>query len=33
MSELTNFLKQADIFYQLTPKQLEMVANVCQERT
>ncbi|MGB8214663.1 MAG: cyclic nucleotide-binding domain-containing protein [Anaerolineales bacterium] len=33
MSEITNFLKQADIFYQLTPTQLEMVANVCQERT
>ena len=33
MSELTNFLKQADIFYQLTPTQLEMIANVCQERT
>jgi CRP/FNR family cyclic AMP-dependent transcriptional regulator len=32
MSELTNFLKQADIFYQLTPTQLEMVANICQER-
>ena len=33
MSELPNFLKQADIFYQLTPTQLEMVANLCQERT
>jgi CRP/FNR family transcriptional regulator, cyclic AMP receptor protein len=33
MSDLTNFLKQADIFYQLTPTQLEMVASVCQERT
>ena len=33
MSDLTNFLKQADIFYQLTPTQLEMVANLCQERT
>ena len=32
MSELTNFLKKADIFYQLTQTQLEMVANVCQER-
>jgi CRP/FNR family cyclic AMP-dependent transcriptional regulator len=32
MSDLTNFLKQADIFYQLTPTQLEMVANLCQER-
>ena len=33
MSDLTNFLKQADIFYQLTSTQLEMVANLCQERT
>jgi CRP-like cAMP-binding protein len=33
MSDLTSFLKQADIFYQLTPTQLEMVANVCQEHT
>lgn len=32
MSELVNFLKQADIFYQLTVTQLEMVANLCQER-
>jgi CRP-like cAMP-binding protein len=32
MSDLTNFLKQADIFYQFTPTQLEMVANLCQER-
>ena len=32
MSEKVNFLKQADIFYQLTPTQLEMVANLCQER-
>lgn len=31
MSDLINFLKQADIFYQLTPTQLEMVANLCQE--
>jgi len=31
MSELVNFLKQADIFYQFTPTQLEMVANLCQE--
>ncbi len=27
MSELTTFLRQADIFYQLTPTQLEMVAK------
>jgi CRP/FNR family transcriptional regulator, cyclic AMP receptor protein len=33
MSDLTSFLKQADIFYQLTPTQLEMVANLCQEHT
>ncbi|HVM71397.1 MAG TPA: cyclic nucleotide-binding domain-containing protein [Anaerolineales bacterium] len=33
MSDLTSFLKQADIFYQLTPTQLEMVANLCVERT
>jgi CRP/FNR family transcriptional regulator, cyclic AMP receptor protein len=33
MSDLTNFLKQADIFYQCTPTQLEMVANLCQEKT
>jgi CRP-like cAMP-binding protein len=33
MNELVNFLKQADIFYQLTPTQLEMIANIAQERT
>lgn len=33
MTELINFLKQADIFYQLTATQLEMIANICQERT
>ncbi len=32
MSDLVNFLKQADIFYQVTATQLEMVANLCQER-
>jgi CRP/FNR family transcriptional regulator, cyclic AMP receptor protein len=32
MSDLINFLKQADIFYQLTPTQLELVANLCEER-
>jgi CRP-like cAMP-binding protein len=32
MNELINFLKQADIFYQLTATQLEMIANLCQER-
>jgi len=33
MSDLINFLKQADIFYHFTPTQLEMVANLCQERS
>jgi CRP/FNR family cyclic AMP-dependent transcriptional regulator len=33
MSELINFLKQADIFYQFTQTQLELVANLCQEKT
>jgi CRP/FNR family transcriptional regulator, cyclic AMP receptor protein len=33
MSDLPNFLKQADIFYQLTPTQLELVADLCQECT
>lgn len=32
MNDLINFLKQADIFYQVTATQLEMVANLCQER-
>jgi len=27
------FLKQCDIFYQFTPTQLELVANICQEAT
>jgi CRP-like cAMP-binding protein len=31
MSSTVNFLKQSDIFYQLTPTQLELVANLCQE--
>jgi CRP-like cAMP-binding protein len=30
---VVNFLKQADIFYQFTPTQLELVANLCQEMT
>lgn len=30
---IVNFLKQCDIFYQFTPTQLELVANVCQEAT
>ena len=28
---LINYLKQSDIFYQFTPTQLELVANLCQE--
>ncbi|MBI5952389.1 MAG: cyclic nucleotide-binding domain-containing protein [Chloroflexi bacterium] len=31
MNNLVNFLKQSDIFYQFTPTQLELVANICQE--
>ncbi len=31
MNNLVNFLKQSDIFYQFTPTQLEMVANLCTE--
>ncbi len=31
MSKIVNYLKQSDIFYQFTPTQLEMVANLCQE--
>lgn len=31
MMNLVNFLKQSDIFYQFTPTQLELVANLCQE--
>jgi CRP-like cAMP-binding protein len=31
MSSIVNFLKQSDIFYQFTPTQLELVANLCQE--
>jgi CRP/FNR family transcriptional regulator, cyclic AMP receptor protein len=30
-SSLINFLKQSDIFYQFTPTQLELVANLCHE--
>ena len=30
---IVNFLKQCDIFYQFTPTQLELVANLCQEAT
>ena len=31
MGTIVNYLKQSDIFYQFTPAQLEMVANLCQE--
>ncbi len=33
MNSMVNFLKQGDIFYQFTPTQLELVANLCQEIT
>jgi len=33
MNSRVNFLKQSDIFYQFTPTQLELVANLCQEKT
>ncbi len=28
-----NILKQADIFYKLSPTQLEMIGHICQEKT
>ena len=31
MNNMVNFLNQSDIFYQFTPTQLELVANLCQE--
>ena len=31
MSSFISILKQSDIFYQFTPTQLELVANLCQE--
>jgi len=33
MSDPIRFLKQADIFYQFTPAQLELVASLCKEKT
>lgn len=33
MSEIINYLKQSDIFYQFTHTQLELVSNLCQEKT
>jgi CRP-like cAMP-binding protein len=32
-STVVTFLKQSDIFFQFTPTQLELVANLCQEAT
>lgn len=32
-ASIVNFLKQCDIFYQFTPTQLELVANICHEVT
>lgn len=31
MNNIVNYLKECDIFYQLTPTQLEMIADLCQE--
>jgi CRP-like cAMP-binding protein len=33
MTSTLTYLKQSDIFYQLTQTQLEMIANLCQEVT
>lgn len=33
MSDKLNFLKQADILYQLSDTQLELISTICQERT
>jgi len=32
MTSYANTLKQADIFYQLTHTQLEMISNICEEK-
>ena len=31
MTSIVNYLKQSDVFYQFTPTQIELVANLCQE--
>lgn len=31
MTNVINFLKQSDIFYQFTPTQLELMGNLCHE--
>ena len=31
MTSIVTYLKQADIFYQLTQTQLELIANICRE--
>jgi CRP/FNR family cyclic AMP-dependent transcriptional regulator len=33
MTSYVNILKQADIFYELTPTQLEMIGRLCFEKT
>ncbi len=33
MKEFVTFLKQSDIFYQFTQTQLELVANLCQQKS
>ena len=33
MTGTINILKQADIFYKLTPTQLEMISKLCEEKT
>ena len=33
MSGLVSYLKQGDVFYQFTQTQLELVSNLCQEKT
>ena len=32
MSSFVNILKQADIFFEMTPTQLELIASLCRER-